>query len=460
VTVESPNGNAYTGDGTARRFARDFVWGVATSAFQIEGAADTDGKGPSIWDEFCRRPGVIADGSDGDVACDHYHRMPDDVAMIAGLGVDAYRFSISWPRVLPHGTGAINPAGLDFYDRLVDELLAADIAPYVTLYHWDLPLALHERGGWLSRDTAEAFADYTETVVARLGDRVASWATLNEPFVSANHGYATGEHAPGHTSMLESMTASHHLMLAHGLGLQRIRAAAPEAEAGIVLNFTPVEPDTHSDADLAEARRVDDLENRWYIEPLAGNGYPEATADLEGWDRREVLDGDLALIAAPIDVLGVNFYTRQVVSGIDGHKPERPTAKTDMGWEIQPQALGDLLRRLHGTYAFPKYVITENGCAMADTERTADGRVDDGDRIDYLHAHLAQVHEAIGQGMPVRGYFAWSLMDNFEWAHGYAKRFGLVEIEPDTLARRPKRSAEWFSRVATSGTLHHPRSEA
>lgn len=458
MTVESSTGSAY-GDASAVRFGTEFTWGVATSAFQIEGAATADGKGPSIWDEFCRRPGAIADGSNGDVACDHYNRLTDDIGMIADLGVGAYRFSISWPRVVPDGTGSLNPHGLDFYDRLVDGLLGSGIAPYATLYHWDLPLALHDAGGWLHRETAEAFADYAEAVVDRLGDRVASWATLNEPFVSANHGYATGEHAPGRTSMLESMTASHHLMLGHGLALQRIRSAASHAEAGIVLNFTPVEPDTDSDADRAAAERVDDLENRWYIEPLAGNGYPAATAALEGWDQAEVLDGDLDVISAPIDVLGINYYTRQVVSAIDGFRPERPTPKTDMGWEIQPRSFGALLGWIHEHYAFPKYLITENGCAMPDHNRLPDGRVDDLDRVEYLRDHLVELHAAIAAGMPVAGYFAWSLMDNFEWAHGYAKRFGLVEVEPGTLVRRPKRSARWYSHVAATGTLPDPRSE-
>jgi beta-glucosidase len=444
----------------AAPFPTDFTWGAATSSFQIEGASVADGKGASIWDVFCRQEGAVADGTNGDIACDHYHRFGDDIALMAELGLGAYRFSIAWPRVFPSGTGEINPAGLDFYDRLVDTLLAAEIDPFATLYHWDLPQALEEEGGWRSRATAYAFADYTEPVVERLGDRIAGWATLNEPFVSANHGYVTGEHAPGRTSMLEGMAASHHLLLGHGLALERIRAIAPGAEVGIVLNFTPTEPDTESAADLAETQRVDDLENRWYIDPIAGRGYPAATARSEGWHGEEVHDGDMSLIAAPIDVLGVNYYTRQVVSAIEGHAPERSTAKTDMGWDIHPASFRRLLRELQTGYDFPKYMITENGCAMPDTARTADGRVDDIDRIDYYRAHLAQVSAAIADGMPVAGYFAWSLMDNFEWAHGYAKRFGIVEVDFDTLERRPKRSALWYADVAATGSLPDPHAAA
>jgi beta-glucosidase len=438
-------------------FPTDFTWGAATSSFQIEGASTADGRGPSIWDDFCKREGAIADGTNGDIACDHYHRSGDDIDLLARLGLGAYRFSIAWPRVYPTGSGALNPLGLDHYDRLVDALLAADIDPFATLYHWDLPQTLEDAGGWRSRETAYAFADYAEAVVDRLGDRVSSWSTLNEPFVSANHGYVTGEHAPGRTSMLEGMAASHHLLLGHGLALERIRSIAPDAEAGIVLNFTPAEPDTDSVADVAETERVNDLENRWYIDPIAGRGYPEATAQLEGWNQNEVEDGDMALIAAPIDVLGVNFYTRQVVSALEGHKPERPTPKTDMGWEIHPHSFGKLLHDLQTGYDFPKYIISENGCAMPDNARMPDGRVDDLDRIDYFRAHLARVLDAIAAGMPIAAYFAWSLMDNFEWAHGYAKRFGIVEVDFDTLERRPKRSALWYADVAATGMLPDPR---
>ncbi|MGB0113315.1 MAG: family 1 glycosylhydrolase, partial [Ilumatobacteraceae bacterium] len=306
------NANASTtarDDGPTLRFPDGFLWGSATSSFQIEGAHDADGKGESIWDRFCSVPGNILDGSNGNDACDHYHRMPDDVALIAGMGLGAYRFSISWPRVVPDAPGVVNHAGLDFYDRLVDELLANGVTPFPTLYHWDLPQAVLDRGGWLSRDTAHEFADYAEAVVERLGDRITTWATFNEPFVSSNHGYVTGEHAPGNTSVADGFTSAHHLMLAHGLGGERIRSLAPHAELAIVLNFTPAEPASDDEGDVARTTIVDDIENRWFIEPLAGNGYPQATGEALGWDWAEVRDGDLELISQPIDLLGVNFYT-------------------------------------------------------------------------------------------------------------------------------------------------------
>lgn len=442
------------------RFPPDFVWGAATSSFQIEGAADVDGKGLSIWDVFCRREGTIADGSNGDVACDHYHRFGDDIALMSDLGLGAYRFSIAWPRVLPSGVGPVNQAGLDFYDQLVDALLDAGITPTPTLYHWDLPQALDETGGWLARDTAHAFADYAEIVATRLGDRIGTWMTLNEPFVSAHHGYETGEHAPGHTSMLEALTASHHLLLAHGLALERIRSLAPAVEVGVVLNFTPADPDTDSEADRSAAERVNDIENRWYADALTGRGYPQATGDYYGWNRDEIREGDMAIVSRPIDLLGINYYTRHVISAVEGHEPSREGGLTEMGWEIHPASFGRLLRWLHERYAFARYLITENGCAMPDTRRTADGRVDDQDRIDFYRAHLAEVASAIGAGVPVEGYYAWSLMDNFEWAHGHEKRFGLVEVNYDTLERTPKRSALWYRELIESGGLPEDRREA
>lgn len=426
-------------------FPPDFTWGVATSSFQIEGASEDDGKGLSIWDVYCRQEGAVADQSDGRVACDHYNRWAQDVELLSELSIESYRFSISWPRVVPDASGTINEAGLDFYDRLVDGLLAKGITPAPTLYHWDLPQWLGERGGWLNRDTAYAFADYTEAVVARLGDRVPMWMTLNEPFCSAHLGYAKGEHAPGLTNQLDAFDASHHLMLAHGLGMERIRSQAPHAEAGIVLNFTPAFAETNSAADLEATKTTNDVENNWYADVLTGQGYPEATAKLLGWDGSVVQDGDLAVIAQPIDLLGVNFYTRNVVSGVEGRTPDRPGAMTDMGWEIHAPALGGLLRHLHTRYAFPKMIITENGCAMPDDARTDDGRVDDEDRISYIAEHLAQVLEVIQDDVPIAGYYAWSLMDNFEWAFGYEKRFGIVEVNFETQERLPKRSALWYS---------------
>ncbi len=417
-----------------------FVWGAATSSFQIEGAADADGKGESIWDRFCTVPGAIADGSDGITACDHYHRVDDDVALMRWLGLDSYRFSVAWPRVVPDGDGAVNPAGLDFYDRLVDTLLEAGITPAPTLYHWDLPQALEERGGWRERSTAEAFARYAQVTAERLGDRVDTWFTLNEPFVSTHHGHCLGVHAPGRQSLPEALAVAHHLLLAHGLAVPVLRAAAPRAEVGVVLNFTPILPTPEAGTAAAV---VDAWENRWYVEPLAGLGYPaEGVAGLE-WDQAEIRPGDLELIAAPVDVLGINYYTCQRLAA-DGTvlDPEGPV--TDFGWEIIPRGLGDLLIGLHDRHRFRRYLITENGAAMPDDRTRPDGTVDDADRIDYLSGHLAEVARARQAGVPVDGYYAWSLMDNFEWAEGYRKTFGLVAIDPAGLERKPKASAHWY----------------
>jgi len=354
--------------------------------------------------------------------------------------------------VVPEGVGPVNAAGLDFYDRLVDQLLERNIRPFPTLYHWDLPQVLHERGGWLSRDTAFAFADYAEAVIDRLGDRIDTWTTLNEPFVSANHGYVTGEHAPGHTSRAEGFTASHHLMLAHGLAGQRVRSLAPDARLAIVLNFTPLAPATDSEADQVEFLHRNHLENRWYIDPLAGNGYPQATADHYGWDQSEVHDGDLDAISAPIDLLGINYYTRDFASADDSYSTPAHIPVNTMGWEIHPPSLGWLLRDLHDRYDFPALMITENGAPMPDLVRR-DGRISDEDRLFYIRDHLLEVHGAIADGVPVEGYLVWSLMDNFEWAWGYGPTFGIVEVAPETLERIPKKSALWLAEVARSNQI-------
>lgn len=440
----------------ARRvFPTGFTWGSATSSFQIEGAAEADGRGESIWDRFCRQPGAIKDATDGRVACDHYHRFRDDIALMRDLGLTAYRFSIAWPRVMPDGTGDVNPAGLDFYDGLVDALLEAGITPYPTLYHWDLPQALEDRGGWPARATAEAFAGYAAATVRRLGDRVRHWATINEPFVVANLGYLNGEHAPGRTDLGAALAASHHVLLAHGLAMREIRAVRPDAEVGIVVNFTPVTRVGASPLAVERQQVVDEWENRWYSDAVAGLGYPEYAVERLGWDRAEVLPGDMDLIGSPIDFLGINFYTRKFVGALEGERTERG-GETAMGWEIHPPALGELLHSLHDRYRFPKLLITENGAAMPDEARAADGRVADLDRIAYLHDHLAQVADAVTDGVPVEGYFAWSLLDNFEWAWGYGPKFGLVEVDAATQERIPKQSALWYADVARSGVLHPP----
>ena len=438
------------------RFPADFVWGAATSSYQIEGAVTEDGRGESIWDRFCTVSGAITDGTDGTVACDHYHRYPDDVALMSRLNLNAYRFSIAWPRIMPAGRGKVNTAGLDFYDRLVDSLLAAGIQPHPTLYHWDLPQVLEDEGGWPVRATAEAFADFAEVVAGRLGDRVSNWMTLNEPYCSANLGYLTGEHAPGRSSLPDSLAAAHHLLVGHGLAMERVRAAIPGASVGIVLNFTPVTPIGSSPAAVDRQRIVDDVSNHWYTDPIGGLGYPQYTVDRLGWAQDEVLDGDMELIARPIDMLGINFYTRQMIGALEGERPGRG-ALTAMGWEVHPPALGDLLRGLHKAHNFPRYFITENGAAMPDAD-VVDGRVIDNDRLEYIAGHLAQVHQAMEDGVPVEGYFAWSLLDNFEWAHGYGPKFGLVAVDMETQHRTPKKSALWYAEVAKSGEIH-PRSD-
>lgn len=434
------------------RFPAGFLWGAATSAYQIEGAVDEDGRGESIWDRFCQVTGRIADGSSGAVACDHYHRWQQDIELLARLGLNAYRFSIAWPRVMPGGRGAVNQRGLDFYERLIDGLLDAGIRPLPTLYHWDLPQVLEDEGGWPARSTALAFADYAQAVVQRLGDRVTDWMTINEPFVVANHGYLTGEHAPGRHSLADSLAASHHVLLGHGLAMERIRGVAPDARVGIVLNFTPITPVGSSPAAIDLQRMQDDLENRWYVEPIAGHGYPATTTERLAWNQAEVLEGDLDLISATIDTLGINYYTRQQVGAVPGERLEPAESVTAMGWEVHPASFGTLLHGLHERYGFHRYLITENGAAMPDADRD-DDRVVDRDRIDYFASHLAEVHRAIESGMPIEGYFAWSLLDNFEWAHGYGPRFGIVEVDFETQRRTPKHSALWYSRVATANEI-------
>ena len=437
---------------TGPLFPPSFIWGTATSAYQIEGATGQDGRGESIWDRFSAVEGNIADGTSGAVACDHYNRWPDDVRLMQSLSLGGYRFSIAWPRVFPEGTGALNGSGLDFYDRLVDGLLDAGIEPFPTLYHWDLPQALEDRGGWPSRLVPEAFADFVEVVVSRLGDRNGTWTTINEPFVVANHGYLTGEHAPGRCSLPEGLAASHHVLLAHGMALERIRTIAPKAAAGITLNFTPALRTSDAPAAFDRFQIIDDVENWWYINPIAGRGYPQGTAERLGWDQREVRDGDLDLIAQPIDFLGVNFYTRQLIGALEGEGRARRPRATAMGWEVHAESLGWLMRTLHERFPMPAYFVTENGAAMPDTVRH-DGRVLDLDRIEYMREHLAQLAAVIAEGVPVKGYFAWSLLDNFEWAHGYRYRFGIVEVAPQTLERIPKESALWYATVARTGCL-------
>ena len=433
-------------------FPPDFIWGSATSAQQIEGAAAIDGRGPSIWDAFCAQPGRIKDNSHVDIACDHYHRMPDDVALMRGLGLNAYRFSIAWPRVQPDGAGAWNEAGFAFYDRLIDALLAAGIAPHATLYHWDLPQALHaEYGGWLSRRIVPAFVAYASEVARRFGDRLASISTLNEPWCVATLGYETAQFAPGIESRGSAAQVSHHLMLAHGAAIRAMRGLT-RTQLGVVLNHTPPYPAEPTEPDRAAARLNDGLTTRWYMDPLFRGEYPIDVIAHLGADAPQMQPGDMETIRQPLDFLGVNFYTRSFVSTRVPPLPA-PGAMgfTDMGWEIYPQALTDLLLRLTRDYAPPPLLVTENGMANADT-LAADGHVHDAQRIAYLSAHLGAVASAIAQGADVRGYFYWSLLDNFEWDSGYAKRFGLFHTDYATLTRTAKDSAHWYREFIAAQT--------
>ncbi|MGX5655730.1 GH1 family beta-glucosidase [Geodermatophilus nigrescens] len=442
-------------------FPPGFVFGAATAAYQIEGAVTEDGRGPSIWDTYSHTPGRTFQGHTGDVAVDHYHRYPADVALMEELGLSAYRFSVSWPRVLPEGGGRVEQRGLDFYRRLVDELLGAGVDPWLTLYHWDLPQALQDRGGWADRDTAERFADYAAVVVDALGDRVRHWSTLNEPMCSALLGHMSGLHAPGLQDPVAASAATHHLLLGHGLAAGRLRAAGVDS-FGITLNFTPMNPASDSAADLDAARRLDGQQNRMFLEPAVNGAYPaDVVADLEAAGAPlPIRDGDLEVIAAPLDWLGVNYYFESTVQA--GPRPaEKPTSfiggedvleldpvgvTTTMGWGISPEAFTDLLLWIGSRAPGVPLVVTENGSAWDDVV-DADGAVHDPERVDFLLRHLAAMTTAIEKGADVRGYFAWSLLDNFEWARGYAQRFGLVHVDYETQRRTVKDSGRVYAEV-------------
>lgn len=454
------------------KFSDGFIWGVATSAYQIEGAWNEDGKGESIWDRFCHTPGNVLGGDTGDVACDHYHRWREDVELMKTLGIKAYRFSVSWPRILPKGREPVNQKGLDFYCRLVDGLLAAGIEPFLTLYHWDLPQALQDEGGWPNRAIVEAFLKYTEVMARALGDRVQYWLTINEPYVTAFIGYLEGRHAPGHRNLTEALRAAHHQLLAHALATVVIREYVPQAKVGIVLNLSPVQPASRDLADRRLAWFIDAHLNRWFLDPLAGRGYPvEIFRCLRQWKdvlpeayrgpfalsprMNFITDADLEKIAVPLDFIGINYYTRAVARSPKAQLPSEllpPQGTTDMGWEVYPQGLFELLARVHFDYRFPAYLITENGAAFAD-ELSPNGAILDESRIRYLQAHLCELHRAISQGIPVHGYFVWSFLDNFEWAYGYSKRFGLVYVDYVTQRRIPKASAHWYAKVIEQGGL-------
>jgi beta-glucosidase len=440
---------------TTQRFPADFVWGVATSAPQIEGGWREGGRGESVWDRFAATPGKISDGSTAHVACDHYHRWREDLDLMRWLGVDAYRFSVGWSRVLPTGRGEASAAGLDFYDALVDALLEAGIAPHVTLNHWDMPQALQDAGGWPARETARWFAHYAAVVAQRLGDRVRHWTTHNEPWCVATLGYEQGEHAPGLRDPELALRAAHHLLLSHGWASRVIRDRADHAEVGIVLNLSPGQPATDTPADREAARRFDGFFNRWYLDPLLRGEYPaDAVGDrvrrghLAGPVLPFVNDDDLVTIAAPLDFLGVNYYSRTVLAaGPDGEPRAEPPVPSDqlteMGWEVYPDGLVEVLERVTRDYGVPSLYVTENGAAYVDPA-PEDGRIADPRRVDYLRTHLAAAHRALERGVPLRGYFAWSLLDNWEWGQGYTRRFGLFGVDFATGRRIPKDSAHWY----------------
>ncbi|MCP4421880.1 MAG: beta-glucosidase [Chloroflexi bacterium] len=444
---------------TTLQFPDRFMWGVATSAYQIEGGWDENGRFPSHWDTFSHTPGKTRNGENGNVACDHYHRWPEDVALMQSLGIQAYRFSVSWPRILPNGDSQVNQKGLDHYDRLIDRLLEVGIRPFLTLYHWELPQTLQDAGGWPLRDVANRFATLADVVSRRLGDRVNDWITQNEPWCTSMLSHQIGLHAPGWQDWEAALQAAHHVLLSHGLAVPAIRANAPQAEVGIAPNYEPAYPLTDSEEAVEAVRIWDGYYIRWFNDPLFGRGYP---ADMVGYYEKQgylpnglgfVHDEDMETIATPIDFIGVNNYTRQVLNGkisLDEYQtavsPNPNASYTEMNWEVYPNGLYDILTRLHVDYQAPKIYITENGCSYSD-EPDENGRIADNRRIDYLSSYLTGVNRAIDEGAPVAGYFIWSLMDNFEWSLGYSQRFGIVYVDYKTQKRYPKDSAFWYRDV-------------
>lgn len=441
---------------TSYQFPDDFLWGSATAAYQIEGSPLADGAGPSIWQRFAHTPGRTLNGDTGDIACDHYRRWREDVALMKALGLGAYRFSVSWSRVLPEGKGRINPKGLDFYERLVDRLLEHGIQPMATLYHWDLPAALDDRGGWLNPDIADWFAEYAQAMYARLDGRIRHWATLNEPWVITDGGYLHGALAPGHRNRFEAPIASHHLMRAHGKAVQAYRAEGRHA-VGLVVNIEPKYPASDRPEDLAATRRADAYMNRQYLDPAFFGAYPEELREIFGEAWPEWPQEDMALIRQPLDFVGINYYTRNVVRHDPQQWPLRASpvrqhrhAHTETGWEVYPQALTDTLTWFKERYGDLPVYVTENGAAFYDPPQAEGGRIRDPLRADYLRDHLRAIHAARAAGCDIRGYFAWSLLDNLEWSLGYSKRFGLVHVDFETQARTPKDSARYYAEVVAS----------
>lgn len=429
--------------------SKNFIYGVATASFQIEGGVAE--RLPCIWDTFCATPGKIADNSNGDIACDHYHRWQEDLELISSLGVDAYRLSLSWPRIIKQD-GSLNNIGINYYIAILDRLNAKGIKAYVTLYHWDLPQHIEDDGGWLNRETAYKFQDYVEKTIAALGNRVHAYATLNEPFCSAYLGYEAGIHAPGHANINYGKKAAHHLLLAHGLAMQSLKKHSPDTLNGIVLNFTPAYPETNTAEDKFAATWADDYFNHWYAKPILDGAYPDIIKQLPKNQQPKIEAGDMEIISQELDFLGVNFYTRAVyrhnMSTIFEEVQLANVARTDIGWEIYPDAFTELLTSLDTRYTLPPIFITENGAAMDD--HYIDGEIIDNDRIDYYNQHLSAVANAIEQGVDIRGYFAWSLMDNFEWAEGYKKRFGIVHVDYQTQCRTIKASGLAYRNLIAS----------
>lgn len=431
-------------------FGDDFRWGCSTSAFQIEGAASAGGRVPSIWDTFCQKPGAIRDGSDGSVACDHFHRWPEDMALGQSIGLNAYRFSIAWPRIFSARGAAPNEAGLAFYSDLVDGMLARGIEPWITLYHWDLPQYLQDAGGWTSRDTVAAFVEYADVVTRRLGDRVKHWITHNEPWCTSMHGNLDGMHAPGIRHVPTALQVCHHVLLSHGLAVPVIRANVPGAQVGIALSLHPVKPASDSAPDRLAVERHDAFRNRWFLDPLYGRGYPEEPLRLLGDDRPQVAPGDMEVIAAATDFLGVNYYFPEVVRDDPAGGFLRTSVvypegreRTDFGWEVAPDGLTELLARIARDYHPAAMYVTENGSCY-DDHVNADGSITDTARRDYLVRHLGAVRSARALGVPVKGYFAWSLLDNFEWSEGYLRRFGIAHVDFVTQKRTLKLSGQWY----------------
>ena len=444
------------------RFPQQFIWGSATSAYQIEGAWNVDGKGESIWDRYCHTPNMVRDGSSGDVACDHYFRWPEDIALMKSLNLQAYRFSVAWTRILPEGRGAINQKGLDFYSRLVDGLLSADIEPFLTLYHWDLPQTLYDRGGWGNRETTDAFVEYTDVVTRHLGDRVRHWATHNEPMVISFLNHWWGEGAPELQDGALALRVAHHILLSHGMAVPVIRRNVPESSAGIVLNLSPSYPASGSPQDYHAMRINDGILNRWFLDPIYGREYP---ADIVRWFGSQgflpngldfVHDGDYATMSAPTDYLGINYYSRNLSRDESADNAPQTdfvsTDKTDIGWEIYPQGLYDILMRLHLDYRVPQIYITENGAADSCAVDPL-GRIPDQMRLNYLRQHFKMAQRAIEHGVPLKGYFVWSLFDNFEWKWGVSQRFGMVWVDYETQKRTPKESALWYRDVIAANEV-------